>query len=201
LCHLLARLYPVDKGTVFWNGIDVNRLDLTELRKRISMVPQDVTVFSDTVRANIAMGKPGASQNEIEAVARAAAIYDEIDALPEGYGTRIGEKGVKLSGGQRQRIALARALLSDRPLIIIDDGLSAVDIETEHEIIQSMRPFIKDRICIIVSHRLAPLAQADQLIVMDKGGIVIQGDHESLLQKNKFYATIYEYQKSRMERE
>jgi ATP-binding cassette subfamily B protein len=198
LCHLLARLYPVETGTVLWNGIDVNNLDLTEVRKRIALVPQDITVFSDSVRVNISMGKPGASQEEIEAVARAAAIHAEIDVLPEGYATRIGEKGVKLSGGQRQRIALARALLSDRPVIIIDDGLSAVDIETEHEIIRSMRPFIKDRVCIIVSHRLAPLAQADQLIVMEKGKIVTRGDHEYLLRENKFYATIYEYQTSRM---
>jgi ATP-binding cassette subfamily B protein len=201
LCHLLARLYPVEKGTVFWNGIDVNSLDLTEMRKKIALVPQDITVFSDTVRSNITMGKPGASQEEIEAVARAAAIHAEIDALPEGYETRIGEKGVKLSGGQRQRIALARALLSDRQVIIVDDGLSAVDIETEHEIIGAMRPFTKDRLCVIVSHRLAPLAQADQLIVMEKGKIVVKGDHEYLLQENRFYATIYEYQTSRMEKE
>jgi len=200
LCHLLARLYPVEKETIFWNGTDVNSLDLTEVRKRIAMVPQDITVFSDTVRTNIAMGNPGASQAEIESVARAAAIHAEIDALPKGYATRIGEKGVKLSGGQRQRIALARALLSDRPVIIIDDGLSAVDIETEHEIISSMRPFIKDRLCIIVSHRLAPLAQADQLIVMEKGRIVARGNHEYLQQENRFYSTIYEYQTSRKER-
>jgi ATP-binding cassette subfamily B multidrug efflux pump len=198
LCHLLARLYPVETGTVLWNGIDVNNLDLAEVRKRIALVPQDITVFSDSVQSNITMGKPGASQEEIEAVARATAIHAEIDALPKGYATRIGEKGVKLSGGQRQRIALARALLSARPVIIIDDGLSAVDIETEHEIIRSIRPFIKDRVCIIVSHRLAPLAQADQLIVMEKGKIVTRGDHEYLLRENKFYATIYEYQTSRM---
>jgi ATP-binding cassette subfamily B multidrug efflux pump len=198
LCHLLARLYPVEKETVFWNGIDVNSMDLTEVRKRIALVPQDITVFSDTVRTNIAMGNPGASQEEVEAVARAAAIHAEIEALPKGYETRIGEKGVKLSGGQRQRIALARALLSDRPVIIIDDGLSAVDMETEHEIIGSMRPFTKDRLCIIVSHRLAPLAQADQLIVMESGEIVARGDHEYLQQENRFYSTIYEYQTSRM---
>ena len=198
LCHLLARLYPVAVDTVSWNGIDVNKLDLKEMRKRIAVVPQDIIVFSDTVRANIAMGKPGASREEIESVAGAAAIHAEIDALPNGYETRIGEKGVKLSGGQRQRIALARALLSDRPIIIIDDGLSAVDIETEQEIISSMRPFTKDRLCIIVSHRLAPLAQADQLIVMEKGRIVARGNHEYLLQENRFYATIYAYQTSRM---
>ncbi|KPJ99625.1 MAG: multidrug ABC transporter ATP-binding protein [Desulfobacterales bacterium SG8_35] len=198
LAHLLARLYPVAEDTLFWDEVDVNRLDLAEVRRRIALVSQDITVFSDTVRANITMGKPGAAQEAIEAVARAAAIHTEIAGLPQGYDTRIGEKGVKLSGGQRQRIALARALLSDRPVLIIDDGLSAVDIETEHEIIGAMKPFIRDRICIVVSHRLAPLAQADQLIVMDRGKIVARGDHRLLLQTNRFYATIYEYQTSRM---
>jgi ATP-binding cassette subfamily B multidrug efflux pump len=198
LTHLLARLYPVAGDTIFWNDIDINRLDLEEMRRSIALVPQDITVFSDTVRANISMGNPGALPEEIEAAARAAAIHAEIVRLPEGYDTRIGEKGAKVSGGQRQRIALARALLSDRPVLIIDDGLSAVDIETEHEIIGAMRPFIRDRICIIVSHRLAPLAQADELIVMAKGKIVARGDHNYLLQNNKFYATIYEYQTSRL---
>ena len=198
LSHLLARLYPVENDTLFWNIIDVNKLDLAEVRRRIALVPQDVMVFSDTVRDNISMGKPAANREEIETVARAAAIHDEILALPEGYDTRIGERGVKLSGGQRQRIALARALLSDRQVLIIDDGLSAVDMETEHQIIGAMQPFVRDRICIIVSHRLAPLAQADRLIVMDRGKIAAQGDHEQLLRESRFYATIYEYQTNRM---
>jgi len=198
LAHLFARLYPVENDTLFWNTIDVNKLDLAEVRRRIALVPQDVTVFSDTVRDNISMGKPDANREEIETVARAAAIHDEILALPKGYDTRIGERGVKLSGGQRQRIALARALLSDRQVLIIDDGLSAVDMETEHQIIGAMQPFVRDRICIIVSHRLAPLAQADRLIVMDRGKIAAQGDHEQLLRESRFYATIYEYQTNRM---
>ena len=199
LCHILARLYPVENGRVFWNGHDINGLDLTETRGKIALVPQDMTVFSDTIRANITMGNPTASLPEIAAAAKAAAIHDEIVALPRGYDTRIGEKGVKLSGGQRQRIALARALLSDRPVIIIDDGLSAVDIETEYEIIRAIKPYTAGRICIIVSHRLAPLAQADQLVVMEGGKIVARGSHEFLLRENRFYATIYAYQSSRME--
>lgn len=194
LAHLLARLYPVSADSIFWNGLDVNSLDTGEVRQKIALVPQDVTVFSDTVRGNITMGKTGATQEEIETVARAAAVHDEIVALPKGYDTRIGERGVKLSGGQRQRIALARALLSDRPVLIIDDGLSAVDIETEHKIITAMRPFIRGKICIVVSHRLAPLAQADHLVVLDNGRIADQGAHEHLLKNNRFYATIYEYQ-------
>ncbi len=194
LAHLLARLYPVAGGTMFWNGVDVNRLNLADVRRKIALVPQDVTVFSDTVRANITMGRPDASLADIEAAAAAAAIHAEIVDLPEGYDTRVGEKGVRLSGGQRQRIALARALLSDRPVLIIDDGLSAVDMETEHAIIGLMRPIIRDRICIIISHRLAPLAQADQLIVMEGGRIEARGKHAQLLRTNRFYATIYEYQ-------
>jgi ATP-binding cassette subfamily B protein len=200
LSHLLARLYPVEKKTLFWNGVDVNELNLAEVRRSIALVPQDITVFSDTVRANITMGKPGAPQEEIENVAQAAAIHAEIIGMPNGYDTRIGEKGIKLSGGQRQRIALARALLSDRPVLIIDDGLSAVDIQTEHEIIGLMRSFIRGRICIVISHRLAPLAQADQLIVMERGKVIAQGDHKHLLRTNSFYATIYDYQTSLMGR-
>jgi ATP-binding cassette subfamily B protein len=200
LSHLLARLYPVEKKTLFWNGVDVNELNLAGVRRSIALVPQDITVFSDTVRANITMGKPGAPQEEIENVAKAAAIHAEIIGMPNGYDTRIGEKGIKLSGGQRQRIALARALLSDRPVLIIDDGLSAVDIQTEHEIIGLMRSFIRGRICIVISHRLAPLAQADQLIVMERGKVIAQGDHKHLLRTNSFYATIYDYQTSLMGR-
>lgn len=201
LIHLLARLYPVAPGKIFWNDLDINELDLNEVRRNIALVPQDVTVFSHTVRDNITMGKPDALEEEIEAVARAASIHEEILALPQGYATRIGERGVKLSGGQRQRIALARALLADRQVLIIDDGLSAVDIETEHQIISSMSSFIRNRICIVVSHRLAPLAQADRLVVIDKGQVAAQGTHEELLKKNRYYATIYEYQTSRMGKE
>ena len=194
LCHLLARLYPAEAGTILFGGIDVNDMELDKVRSCIGLVPQDVTVFSDTIRANITMGRPQATDEQIEKVAKAAAIHDEIIAFPAGYGTRIGERGVKLSGGQRQRIALARVLLSERPIIIIDDGLSAVDIETEHQIIRSIGSFLQERICIVVSHRLAPLAEADQLLVMDDGRVVAQGDHNELLRENMFYKTIFEYQ-------
>jgi ATP-binding cassette subfamily B protein len=200
LCHLLARLYPVEAGTIFFSDIDVNDMGLDDIRSCIGLVPQDVTVFSDTIRTNITMGRPQATDEQIEKVARAAAIHDEIITFPAGYETRIGERGVKLSGGQRQRIALARVLLAERPIIIIDDGLSAVDIETEHQIIRSIGSFLQERICIVVSHRLAPLADADQLLVMDDGQIVAQGNHNQLLKENMFYKTIFEYQISRMEK-
>lgn len=194
LCHLLARLYPVEDNTILFDGMDVNSLAPTAIRSAIAYVPQDVILFSETIAFNIAMGKPGASQEEIEAVARAAAIHDEITAMKEGYQTRIGERGVKLSGGQRQRLAIARALLLNRPVIIIDDGLSAVDMETEHAIIRSIAGYLKGHTCIIVSHRVAPLADAREIIVMDRGRIVARGTHEKLLEQNQFYETIYRQQ-------
>ena len=194
LCQILARLYPVPDGTVFFDDQDVNTLPLDSIRSAISYVPQEVSLFSDRIRDNIAFGRPDASDAEIEAVARAAAIHDEIAALPDGYQTRVGEKGATLSGGQRQRIALARALLLDRPVLLIDDGLSAVDIETEHAIIRSLKRYFTGRTCIIVSHRLAPLADADRILVLDDGRVAAEGRHEDLLTQSEFYRTIYRHQ-------
>jgi len=194
LCHLLGRLYPVEDGKIFFDGMDVNCLPLATVRGAIAYVPQDVILFSDTIAFNITMGKPEATQEEIEAAAKAAAIHDEIIAMKNGYETRIGERGIKLSGGQRQRLAIARALLLDRPIIIIDDGLSAVDMETEHAIVRSIAGYLKGRTCIIVSHRVAPLADANEIVVMEHGRIVAMGTHEELLDRSTFYATIYRQQ-------
>ncbi len=180
LCHLLTRLYPVPDGTVFFDGCDVNSISLASIREAIAYVPQDVVLFSDTIRFNITLGKPDAGQNEIEAAAAAAAIHDEILAMKDGYETRIGERGVRLSGGQRQRLAIARALLLNRPIIIIDDGLSAVDMETEHQIIRSIAGYLKGHTCIIVSHRVAPLADANEIIVMLRTAAVLLPE-ESIL--------------------
>jgi ATP-binding cassette, subfamily B, multidrug efflux pump len=194
LCHLLTRLYPVADGTLFYDGQDVNRLPLASVREVVAYVPQEVILFSDTIAFNITIGKPEAAQEEIEAVAKAAAIHDEIIAMKDGYQTRIGERGVKLSGGQRQRVAIARALLLNRPIIVIDDGLSAVDMETEHAIIRSIAGYLEGRTCIIVSHRIAPLADAHEILVLERGRIVARGSHEELLEASPFYATIYRQQ-------
>lgn len=194
LCHLIARFYPVESGTLFLDDTDVNSIPLTAVRSAIAYVPQDVVLFSDTIAFNISMGKPDATQAEIEIVAEAAAIHNEIMAMENGYQTRIGERGVKLSGGQRQRVAIARALLLDRPIIIIDDGLSAVDMETEHAIIRSIAGHLKGRTCIIVSHRVAPLADAREIVVMDHGRISDRGTHEHLMERNGFYSNIYRQQ-------
>lgn len=194
LCNLLARLYSAPPRTVFLNDMDVNDLPLETVRGAIAYVPQDVVLFSDSVAFNITLGRKDATQQDIERVARAAAIHDEIMAMRDGYQTRIGERGVKLSGGQRQRLAIARALLLDRPIIMIDDGLSAVDMETEHAIIRSIAEYLRGHTCIVVSHRIAPLADAEEIVVMDKGRVVERGSHSQLLASSRFYATIYHQQ-------
>jgi len=194
LCNVLSRLYPVDDGTYLIDGRDVNGLTLATVRGNIAYVPQQATLFSETIQFNIAMGRADADLRQIHEAARMAAIHDEIMALPEGYQSRVGERGVKLSGGQRQRIALARALLLDRPIVIIDDGLSAVDMETEHDIIRRMAASLQGKICIIVSHRVAPLADAEEILVMEDGRIAARGDHQTLLAENSFYRTIYRHQ-------
>lgn len=194
LCHLLARLYPVPDRTLFLDGVDVNTLSIADMRKVLAYVPQDVILFSETIAFNIAMGKADATPEDIERVARAAAIHDEIVRMKDGYQTRIGERGVKLSGGQRQRLAIARALLLDRPIIIIDDGLSAVDTETEQAILRSIAQYLRGKTAVIVSHRVAPLAEAHTLIVMESGRIVARGTHDQLLESSGYYRTIYEQQ-------
>lgn len=201
LCHVLTRLYPVADGVFFLGDRDVNTLPVAAVRNTIAYVPQEATIFSETIQANIALGKMDASMEEIEKAARAASIHDEIMSFADGYQSRVGEKGVKLSGGQRQRIALARALLLDRPIVIIDDGLSAVDTETEHAILQQITSYLQGKTCVVISHRVAPLAEAEKILVMDKGKIVAQGDHQSLLESNTFYATIYSHQTDSLVRE
>jgi ATP-binding cassette subfamily B protein len=194
LCQLLARLYPVPDHTVFLDGIDYNRLALAGVRAKIAYVPQETILFSDSIRANIAFGRPEAGQAEIEAAARAAGIHDEIEEFRDGYESRVGEKGLLLSGGQRQRLALARALLLERPIVIIDAGLSAVDTDTEHRVIENFRHWLPGRTCIMVSHRVAPLLAADRIIVMEQGRIVARGNHRQLLAQSPFYRTIYHHQ-------
>lgn len=194
LCHLLARQYPVADGAIFLNNVDINRLSLASVRERVAYVPQDVLLFSDTVAANIAFGNPEAGQAQIETAARICRIHEEILGFSEGYQTRIGERGVKLSGGQRQRLALARALLLDRPLLIIDDSLSAVDLETEQEIISGLAAYLPGRTCLIVSHRIAPLRDAARIMVLEEGRLLAEGNHAELLATSPFYRTMYQQQ-------
>jgi ATP-binding cassette subfamily B protein len=195
LCKLLLRMYPVERGCLLCNQIDVNDLAVNEIRKYIAYLPQETTLFSETIAHNIAFGKPGASRLEIEEAARAAAIHEEILQLPEGYATLIGERGVRLSGGQRQRLALARALVCKRSLLIIDDGLNAIDVETEQQVLQNLVSSKNYQSIIIVSHRINVLQLADNIIILDQGEVAAQGNH-SQLQEHPFYRAMVEKQQT-----
>lgn len=194
LLKLLLRQYPLQHGAIRWNGSDIADYTLHTLRGGISWVPQEAFLFSASVAENIALARPEASQEEIERVARLAAVHEDILRLPQGYQTPVGEKGVALSGGQRQRLAIARALLADAPLLLLDDALSAVDTQTETQILQHLREARRGRSVIIVSHRLSAVADADHIIALHHGHIAEQGSHEQLLQRDGWYASQWRYQ-------
>ncbi|BEV72554.1 SmdA family multidrug ABC transporter permease/ATP-binding protein [Paludibacterium sp. THUN1379] len=194
LLKLLMRQYPLQQGQIDWQGTDLADYRLGTLRGAISWVPQEPFLFSASVADNIALVQPQASQQDIERVARLAAVHEDILRLPQGYGTPVGEKGVALSGGQRQRLAIARALLADTPLLLLDDALSAVDTQTEHQILQHLRDARRGRSVLIVSHRLSAVADADHIVVMHGGRIVEQGNHATLLAKDGWYASQWRYQ-------
>jgi ATP-binding cassette subfamily B protein len=191
---LLARLYPVADGQLFFSGVDVNSLPVDYIRSHIAYVGQEPILFSDTIAANIALGKPEASQEEIEEAARNAAIHEDIMSFSRKYETLIGERGVKLSGGQRQRLGLARALLCDRPLLLIDDGLSAVDVATEHGVFTGLQKRLAGKTVVIVSNRLKLLSMTDRIVIFEEGRIVVEGQHEHLLQVSSLYRSMYEKQ-------
>jgi len=195
LCKLLLRMYPVADGMLFFRGVDVNRLSQAELRACIAYVGQEPVVFADTIAANIAFGRVDATRAEIEAAARAAAIDADIQGFADGYQAVIGERGVKLSGGQRQRLALARALLCDRPMLIIDDALSAIDVETEQQVLRGILSHLDGKSVLLISHRVNVLRHADRIVLLDQGRIVDQGQHETLL-ANPFYRTMVEKQQN-----
>ena len=190
LCKLLVRMYPVPDGSLFFDNRDVNNISLQDVRKQIAYVGQEAILFSDTISANIAYGKADATSAEIESVAREAAIHDEIISFPDGYDTIIGERGISLSGGQRHRLALARALLTDRPVLIIDDSLAALDVETEHEVLQSIIKQQNRKLVLIVSQRVKLLSETDRIFVLEKGKLKDQGTHNELLVRNELYQTM-----------
>jgi ATP-binding cassette, subfamily B, multidrug efflux pump len=194
LCKVLARLYPVGDGQIFFGGRDVNTLPLGSIRSSIGYVGQEPIVFSDTISANIQLGRPDTGPEEIETAARHAAIHDDIMTFPDGYDTLIGERGIKLSGGQRQRLALARALLCDRPILLIDDGLSAVDVATEHEVFAGLRSKLQQKTVVIVSNRIKLLSMTDKIFILEEGRVVNIGTHSQLIQKNAFYRSMYDKQ-------
>jgi ATP-binding cassette subfamily B protein len=191
LCDLLVRILEPPKGRIFFDGIEIHHIPLKVLRRDIGYVPQETLLFSDTIRENIAFGNLDATEEEIEKAARTTQIYEEVMGFPEGMNTVIGEKGITLSGGQRQRIAIARTILMNPPIFILDDALSSVDIQTEERILEGLEKFLKGKTSILITHRIAPLQRADRIIVLDEGRVVEMGDHPTLLAKGGIYADLY----------
>ncbi len=191
LTQLVNRTYDTSAGRVLIDGIDVRRWSLHALRSQISKIEQDVFLFSRSIRDNIAFGRPDASQDEVEAAAKAAQAHEFILRLPDGYDTVVGERGTTLSGGQRQRIALARAFLSNPRILILDDSTSAIDSATEDEIQKAIRQAQQGRTTLLITHRLSQIRWADLILVIDKGELVAQGTHEQLLQTSIPYRRIF----------
>ncbi|MEW6047733.1 MAG: ABC transporter ATP-binding protein [Bacillota bacterium] len=198
LAMLLLRLYDPPEGTIFYDGIDIRTIRLDELRRQIGYVPQDNFLFSLSIADNIAFGMEAdgrALDERVQRAARLAHIHDDVAAFPDGYASLVGERGIALSGGQKQRTAIARALVKDPRILIIDDALSAVDAETEQQILEDLRRMLRGRTAIIITHRLSAVCDADQIVVLDEGAIVERGTHPELLAGGGLYARIYERQR------
>lgn len=194
LLSLIQRHFDVSEGDIRFHDIPLTQLQLDSWRSRLAVVSQTPFLFSDTVANNIALGCPNATQQEIEHVARLASVHDDILRLPQGYDTEVGERGVMLSGGQKQRISIARALLVNAEILILDDALSAVDGRTEHQILHNLRQWGQGRTVIISAHRLSALTEASEIIVMQHGHIAQRGNHDALAQQSGWYRDMYRYQ-------
>ncbi|MGZ8537179.1 MAG: ABC transporter ATP-binding protein [Flavisolibacter sp.] len=191
IAQLLMRMFDLDKGNIFFDGKDIRQISLQSLRKQISYVPQDGFLFSDTIENNIAFGTEKKDPEKVKEAARLAVIHKDIESFSQGYATEIGERGVMLSGGQKQRISIARALMKDARVIIMDDCLSAVDARTEKEIITNLKAYLKDKTSILITHRIFSLLNFDKIVVLEEGRIVEIGRHEELLQKKGVYYKMY----------
>jgi ATP-binding cassette subfamily B protein len=192
--NLILRFYDPQAGAVAVDGLSVADADLKKLRSRIALVPQDVALFDDTIVENIRYGRPDASDADVKRAAAAAQAEGFIAALPEGYATRLGERGVTLSGGQRQRIALARAVLRDAPILLLDEATSALDAESEAAVQRALARIMENRTTIVIAHRLATVQRATRILVLDKGEIVEEGRHSELLRQGGLYARLAELQ-------
>jgi len=197
LGRLLFRFYDVDDGAVLIDGQEVREITQTSLRKTIGIVPQDTVLFNDTIAYNIGYGKPGATQTEIVSAARAAYIHDFIESLPDGYATRVGERGLKLSGGEKQRVAIARTLLKHPAILIFDEATSALDTKAEQSIQAQLKDIARDRTTLVIAHRLSTVVDAAQILVMDRGRIVERGTHSQLLAADGVYAQMWARQQAR----
>ena len=194
LVNLIPRLYDVTEGAVFIDGKNVKEIPLEILRKNIAIVPQETFLFSATVKENITFGVDGASMEEVARVAEIARIANDVQDFPNAYDTIVGERGITLSGGQKQRTSIARALITNPKILILDDALSAVDTHTEEKILRALQVFMKKRTSIIISHRISTVKDADNIIVLNESGIAEEGTHDELLARGGMYAELYEKQ-------
>ena len=194
--RLLFRFYDVTGGALKIDGQDVRDVSQASLHSSIGVVPQDTVLFNDTIRYNIAYGREGAGQADVETAAKAAQIHDFIVSLPEGYDTRVGERGLKLSGGEKQRVGIARTLLKNPPVLLLDEATSALDTDTEQDIKDALACAGEGRTVITIAHRLSTIAEADQIIVLERGEIIEQGTHDELLVREKRYAQLWSRQQS-----
>jgi subfamily B ATP-binding cassette protein MsbA len=192
--NLIPRFYDVTAGRVTIDGTDIRDVTLSSLRRNIALVSQEVMLFDDTIRANIAYGSPDASEEAIMTAARNAAADEFIRDLSQGYDTMVGERGVKLSGGQRQRIAIARAMLKNAPILLLDEATSALDTQSERLVQAALKQLMAGRTSIVIAHRLSTIVDADIIFVMDQGRVVEQGSHAELLAKNGIYARLHALQ-------
>ena len=194
IAQLLAHLYPVERGMIFVDGHDINDIPLHDLRASLSLVFQETFLFSDTIAANISFGIPAADPDLVKEAAEQARLAEEIEEFPHGYETMLGERGINLSGGQKQRSAIARALIRDPKILVLDDALSAVDTETEAHIIASLRGAMAGRTAVIIAHRISAVMECDEIIVLDGGRIIERGTHAALIARNGLYASLYQKQ-------
>jgi subfamily B ATP-binding cassette protein MsbA len=194
LVHLLPRFFDVSSGRILVDGHDVREVTVSSLRSQIGIVTQDTVLFNDTVRNNIAYGQPHVAMKEVEGAARAALAHDFIQALPAGYDTVIGERGVRLSGGERQRLAIARALLKNAPVLILDEATSALDSESEALVQSALHNLMSGRTVLVIAHRLSTVRRADRIVVIENGTIADIGTHEDLMSKLGTYRRLYELQ-------
>ncbi|MEZ4917927.1 MAG: ABC transporter ATP-binding protein [Saprospiraceae bacterium] len=194
IADLLVRMYDVTEGCILIDGKDIREIDLNNLRRRVGYVPQDVFLFSDTVMGNIAFGNENLSEEEAKQYARNAAVHDDIEGLPKGYETTVGERGVTLSGGQKQRVSIARAFSKNPDLVLLDDCLSAVDTNTEGKILEYLNGALSDKTALIITHRIYGMLDFDQILVLDDKRITERGTHEELLATGGYYAELFEKQ-------
>jgi len=190
ILSLLPRFYDVTGGAVTINGADVRALRIHDLRDHIALVTQEPFLFDDTIAANIAYGRPGATQAQIEDAARSAAAHDFITALPQGYDTRAGEAGLRLSGGQRQRIAIARAFVKDAPILLLDEATSALDTESEALVQAALERLMQGRATLMIAHRLSTVRNADRIYVIEAGRVVEEGSHDVLVARGGLYSRL-----------